>query len=243
MYDWMVTENLAKVVFGRTTNKVRKSYVYIVVSPNDDIVYVGKGTGDRYTHVLSGTSSSYQLNKDHFLGIVHRVYIYRFGMSDTVALSLESRLISKFKPPYNRETCGQEFSNKYIHLHEFSSLIENQATVVGKSLVFNPNIPINQDVVNYAAVNLPKSPLFRIFNVVVSNLLVCEKLIIQHGYKGSYNLRRVRDGNGASVSMNNVWKIIRTLQSDGLVTVVDVTEKDQPFAQPSVSLVRKETVY
>jgi len=65
-------------------------YVYIVFVEGVP-KYVGKGTGDRYKHAVSGTSSVKQLNKDLFddKHIEVRIVFGRKNMSEQKALKLE----------------------------------------------------------------------------------------------------------------------------------------------------------
>lgn len=76
------------------------SYVYIV-QQGHRIVYVGKGTGWRFLHPNSGRSSSIDLNKGHFDGVVYDVYLLKMGMTDSLALVLEDCVIDEFMPVYN----------------------------------------------------------------------------------------------------------------------------------------------
>lgn len=57
--------------------------------------YVGMGKGSRYMHCTSGTSSSYELNRDHFDGKDMRVDILREGLCKSQAEVIESRVIHK----------------------------------------------------------------------------------------------------------------------------------------------------
>ena len=47
-------------------SKYSKHYVYVAYGTNEDVLYVGKGVGDRYKHCDSGISSNYLLNRHHF---------------------------------------------------------------------------------------------------------------------------------------------------------------------------------
>ena len=75
-------------------------YVYIAKA-EDKIVYVGKGNGDRYKHVNSGTSSSWFLNSLHFKGIECEVTIVRNNLTNYYAIELEEALLFKLKPVGN----------------------------------------------------------------------------------------------------------------------------------------------
>ena len=43
-----------------------KYYVYKATGLNNEILYIGKGSGDRYKHCNSGISSNFELNKYYF---------------------------------------------------------------------------------------------------------------------------------------------------------------------------------
>lgn len=81
-------------------------YVY-VGTLNDEIVYVGKGSGDRYLHLNSGTSSSYLANKAHFEGSYISVKIIERFETSEEALAHESALIEMYAPKWNYQIKGQ----------------------------------------------------------------------------------------------------------------------------------------
>lgn len=75
-------------------------YIYIAKHQNE-IVYVGKGCGSRYTHCNSGRSSSYYLNKLHFMGEDVSVEILIQDLEDEESLIFERYLIALLKPKAN----------------------------------------------------------------------------------------------------------------------------------------------
>lgn len=80
-------------------------YVY-VGTLNNEIVYVGKGSGDRYLHLNSGTSSSYQANKSHFEGSYVSVSIVERFETSEEALEFETQLIQMYAPKWNYQISG-----------------------------------------------------------------------------------------------------------------------------------------
>lgn len=74
-----------------------KHYVYAAMH-NGKVVYVGKGTGERWKHCISGTSSSYRMNFLHFQGEDVRVRILVSGLTERAALAVEQRLIHEYSP-------------------------------------------------------------------------------------------------------------------------------------------------
>lgn len=77
-------------------------YVYLVVQ-DMEVVYVGKGIGNRYTHVHSGTSHKYEFNQAHFLNIPLEVVIYKDNLEESAALLLETELIEYYNSKLNRQ--------------------------------------------------------------------------------------------------------------------------------------------
>lgn len=75
-------------------------YVYVVRIDNE-VVYVGKGSGDRSDHINSGTSSNYEANKSHFSGIVADVERITTGLTEPDAFELETHLIKEISPKWN----------------------------------------------------------------------------------------------------------------------------------------------
>lgn len=77
-----------------------KYYVYLAIH-KEEIVYVGKGKGNRYLHVTNGSSHNYYLNKLHFEGECVKVVIYKEYNSNEEAVLDEKRLILEYYPAYN----------------------------------------------------------------------------------------------------------------------------------------------
>lgn len=75
-------------------------YVY-TGKVDDQIVYVGKGTGARRDHLNSGISSCYAANRHHHTGgWVHTDIVYRTP-NEADALELELHLIREISPAWN----------------------------------------------------------------------------------------------------------------------------------------------
>lgn len=88
-------------------SKYSKHYVYVAYGINGDVLYVGKGVGDRYKHCDSGISSNYLLNKHHFNSTYNggmTVDIVKTFDNDTDALIYEKELIFKLDPLYNKQS-------------------------------------------------------------------------------------------------------------------------------------------
>lgn len=88
-------------------SKYSKHYVYVAYGINEDVLYVGKGVGDRYKHCDSGISSNYLLNRHHFNSSCNGgmiVDIVKTFDNDTDALIYEKELIFKLDPLYNKQT-------------------------------------------------------------------------------------------------------------------------------------------
>lgn len=74
-----------------------KWYVY-VGRHNDEIVYVGKGTGNRMEHLNSGKSNCYHANKLHFSGEFINVEVVQYFDTEHEALIHEKKLIEIEQP-------------------------------------------------------------------------------------------------------------------------------------------------
>lgn len=78
-------------------------YVYIGYL-EDQVVYVGKGSGNRLNHLNSGISSSYAANQNHFLGETPVNTIKHASFMDEVeAFLFESKLIIELNPLWNKD--------------------------------------------------------------------------------------------------------------------------------------------
>ncbi len=78
-----------------------KGYYVYQAMHNGEVVYIGKGKGNRYLHCTNGKSNAYGLNKLHFAGEEVVVSIIKDGMSEGDALYLEGELLVKNIPVYN----------------------------------------------------------------------------------------------------------------------------------------------
>jgi hypothetical protein len=75
-------------------------YVYFA-KIGEEVVYIGKGKGDRSDHVNSGTSHNYYLNQAHFQGVLMDVQIYMHFDCEVDALTCEAAMIKELKPKWN----------------------------------------------------------------------------------------------------------------------------------------------
>ena len=88
-------------------SKYSKYYVYIAYGVEEEVLYVGKGIGDRYKHCDSGISSNYLLNRHHFNSSYNGgmiVDIVRTFDNDIDAIIYEKELIFKLDSLYNKHT-------------------------------------------------------------------------------------------------------------------------------------------
>lgn len=77
------------------------NYIVYIAHDGSTPVYVGEGFEQRHKHVNSGCSHVYQLNKDHFDGVVYEIEIIKLS-SKQEAEELESIFIEMLKPKYNK---------------------------------------------------------------------------------------------------------------------------------------------
>lgn len=83
-------------------------YVYLATGIENEPLYIGKGSGDRYKHCNSGVSSSYLLNQYYFLNGVDSisVEIVKYFSNSEDALSFEADLIYELEPAFNLKVSG-----------------------------------------------------------------------------------------------------------------------------------------
>ena len=87
-----------------TDSVVKKYYVYHAYSKYGELLYVGKGTGDRYRHCLNGASHVKELNRFFFNNGENgsiEVRIVRYFDNSEDALHSESCDIETLKPTFN----------------------------------------------------------------------------------------------------------------------------------------------
>ena len=83
---------------------LKKFYVYAAYGINNELLYIGKGKGDRWKHCASGISSSRDLNRYYFSngeGDCIKVKILQRFNNDSAASSKELELIKQYSPPFN----------------------------------------------------------------------------------------------------------------------------------------------
>jgi hypothetical protein len=86
--------------YKRSDSVTTGFYVY-AVRYKENIVYIGKGVGNRIEHVNSGISHCYQLNKLHFLGETVETELLSENLTEKQALAIEEMLINIQYPEYN----------------------------------------------------------------------------------------------------------------------------------------------
>lgn len=85
---------------------VSKYYVYAAYGLDGELLYVGKGSGERYKHCNSGTSSNKNLNRYYFNngeGDCITTKVVKYFHTDEEALQYEKHLIETEKPMFNNE--------------------------------------------------------------------------------------------------------------------------------------------
>ena len=86
----------------------KKYYVYCAYGVNNEILYIGKGSGNRYQHCNNGASANKDLNRYYFTngeeGSIIVKILHHFD-DDKTALRCEKDLIIKHKPLYNTDFC------------------------------------------------------------------------------------------------------------------------------------------
>ena len=82
----------------------------------DELVYIGKGKGDRWKHGNSGTSSCFGLNELFFSDkrdlLNHK--ILDCNLTEKDAFRIETELILKHKPRLNSKVLNNSFPNKPV---------------------------------------------------------------------------------------------------------------------------------
>lgn len=83
---------------------LKTHYVYAAYGVSNELLYIGKGKGDRWKHCASGISSSRDLNRYYFSngeGNCIKVKILQRFSNDSRASSKELELIKQYSPPFN----------------------------------------------------------------------------------------------------------------------------------------------
>ncbi len=76
--------------------KSKNCYVYFVIS-NLELIYIGKGTGDRWQHSISGASHNKFVNEYH-KDYGNKCYLVANDMTTKESYKLEYSLIRRLKP-------------------------------------------------------------------------------------------------------------------------------------------------
>ena len=110
-----------------------KYYVYHAYGLNGELLYVGKGSGDRYKHCNSGVSSSFHLNEYFFKNGNESIdtKIVREFDCEIEALEYEKVCIQTLKPKFNTVYSPREkmmynnftdWSRRYYELHQMQDV-------------------------------------------------------------------------------------------------------------------------
>ena len=79
---------------------MNRFYVYAAMHQGK-VVYIGKGTGERWKHCISGVSTCYYLNFLHFQGEEVTAKIICNNLTDETACKVENELIYRYCPKGN----------------------------------------------------------------------------------------------------------------------------------------------
>jgi len=96
--------------------KQNKYYVYVAIK-EDEVVYVGKGTGSRYKHLISGKSHVYEANECFFMGINFTTKIIASFDTSEEALSFESKMIKDINPTWNSTRSRDVIREGFLGVH------------------------------------------------------------------------------------------------------------------------------
>ena len=89
-------------------DKLNKSHYYVyIVLVDGELRYIGKGSGDRWKHSISGASSVPELNRDHFAGKYIEVRTLGERFTEAMAVEVERDLIYSAV-----NLCGYSIYNK-----------------------------------------------------------------------------------------------------------------------------------
>lgn len=199
----LFTEELLKKNLKRYDAKY---YVYVVVNPSKQVVYIGKGSGSRYKHVTSGTSSSYELNKDHFLGVSNKVYLHSVFKANIDALVVENELIDKFQPIYNKTVIVSEKSIR--------SRLPQVITKAPEGIeFFNMKEKLFRSYSNQLSVPRLYKPTL---NLILSNLKRGVTLILPKSKLSNISVRKV---DTVCINPRKIWHVINLLELNGDVIV------------------------
>ena len=66
----------------------KKYYVYCAYGINDEVLYIGKGSGNRYQHCSSGASANRDLNRYYFSNGENSIGIYVKSRGSVLSVSL-----------------------------------------------------------------------------------------------------------------------------------------------------------
>lgn len=107
-------------------NSKKKYYVYCATGVNGEVLYIGKGSGNRYKHCSGGASNNVNLNRYYFAngesGSIIVDIIKRFDTNQE-AIQYETLLITERLPLFNvRDHPINKVNSKMKHLTDLENL-------------------------------------------------------------------------------------------------------------------------
>lgn len=193
----------SKVEQGKTPSKY---YVYLATDKDGNVVYVGKGSGWRYLHINSGTSGTYELNRQHFLGESFTVRLVRSGMTEEVSLEVEAEIISMFSPKYNKMSSGNRSKTKSRQF----KVIKGE----GVQHYFSLGERVSPSITNSTRHWSDKPRVVTVLGMVVHNLLQQHKIHYSNNKSRQVN----RQFNPKRIFNDDIVAAIQILEYHGYLT-------------------------
>lgn len=103
--------------------KIDGNYIYYVVC-NEQVIYIGRGSGYRFEHTDSGVSHKYHLNLLHFAGVPVQTHIIYSGLSNKEAKDLEVEMIMRVQPVLNSDHTNIEFALREDAIRQLTTNID-----------------------------------------------------------------------------------------------------------------------
>lgn len=200
-------------------NDVKKEYyVYFAQGKSGELLYVGKGRGDRYKHCLFGASNNKDINRYYFMngedGCI-AVKIVDYFETEKEALDVEKFYITNLYPLFNKDFSDL---NKSPKKKDFNQKLKEGKVVDFRVLMQEYIVSVKSEDVDKVAFLDDNHPMLKLYYEEIGEDKLKALKYRKKDVEDEYSLRKLKSGKFFDVIKNT------NVISGDIITVKEAKE-------------------